>query len=232
MKDKYLIGLANLVNGSMLGYEKNSKVEEYRKWITDYVENLEFKEKITRHNKNWVFKYQEKKLLFIYLYLEYYKKDITDRCCSMLTDIVLDNDVLEDINERLYIIKWNKYNELQKENKKLNEKVKALSEWNNNKDARNSRQRVANAKLLKENKQLKMINKEYERLNRENGRGFKITNVQEYDVYRLLSYKNYKDNWNNLKEYFRFLEINSTGGNKEFIENIILLMQELEKEEK
>ena len=44
--------------------------------------------------------------------------------------------------------------------------------------------------------------------------------------------KQLKDNWNKLKEYFRFLEINSTGGNKEFIEDIILLMQELEKEEK
>lgn len=46
-----------------------------------------------------------------------------------------------------------------------------------------------------------MINKEYKRLNKENGRGFKITNVQEYDIYELLSYKNYKDNWNELKEW-------------------------------
>lgn len=55
--------------------------------------------------------------------------------------------------------------------------------------------------LLKENEQLKAINKEYERLNKENGRGFKITNVQEYNIYELLSYKNYKDNWNELKEW-------------------------------
>ena len=52
--------------------------------------------------------------------------------------------------------------------------------------------------LLKENKKLKMINEEYERLNKENYRGFKIINVQEYDIYELLSYKN---NWNKLKEY-------------------------------
>lgn len=30
MKDKYLIGLANLVNGSMLGYEDKRNIEEYK----------------------------------------------------------------------------------------------------------------------------------------------------------------------------------------------------------
>lgn len=55
--------------------------------------------------------------------------------------------------------------------------------------------------LLKENKHLKMINKEYERLNKENYRGFKIINVQEYNIDELLSYKKYKDNWNKLKEH-------------------------------
>ena len=48
MKDKYLIGLANLVNGSMLGYEDNSKVKEYKKWITDYVKSLENKDVVIR----------------------------------------------------------------------------------------------------------------------------------------------------------------------------------------
>ena len=56
MKDKYLIGLANLVNGSMLGYEDNSKVEQYKKWITDYVNNLETKEVVIRQNDNCVIK--------------------------------------------------------------------------------------------------------------------------------------------------------------------------------
>lgn len=55
--------------------------------------------------------------------------------------------------------------------------------------------------LQQENKQLKMINKEYERLNKEKFRGFKIINVQEYNIDELLSYKKYKDNWNMLKEY-------------------------------
>ena len=51
--------------------------------------------------------------------------------------------------------------------------------------------------LQQENKQLKMIVNEYERLNK----GFKITNVQEYNIDELLSYKKYKDNWVKLKEY-------------------------------
>lgn len=41
MKDKYLIGLANLVNGSMLGYEDKGNIEQYKKWITNYVKSLE-----------------------------------------------------------------------------------------------------------------------------------------------------------------------------------------------
>ena len=54
--------------------------------------------------------------------------------------------------------------------------------------------------LQQENQQLKMINKEYERLNKEKNGGFKITNVQEYNIDELLSYKKYKDNWKNLKQ--------------------------------
>lgn len=41
MKDKYLIGLANLVNGSMLGYEDTSCVNDYKQWIEDYVNHSE-----------------------------------------------------------------------------------------------------------------------------------------------------------------------------------------------
>lgn len=60
MKDKYLIGLANLVNGSMLGYEDNSKVSEYKKWITDYVKSLESKDVVIRQNDNCVVRYPAK----------------------------------------------------------------------------------------------------------------------------------------------------------------------------
>lgn len=41
MKENYLIGLANLVNGSMLGYEDKGNIEQYKKWITNYVKSLE-----------------------------------------------------------------------------------------------------------------------------------------------------------------------------------------------
>ena len=57
--------------------------------------------------------------------------------------------------------------------------------------------------LQQDNQQLKMINKEYERLNKEKNGGFKMTNVQEYNIDELLSYKKYKDNWNKLREYIK-----------------------------
>lgn len=84
--------------------------------------------------------------------------------------------------------------------------------------------------LQQENKQLKMINKEYERLNKEKYRGFKIIDVQEYDRYELLSYKNYKDNWNKLKdyiikEYYMYLPLEAS---TKSITILIDKMQELE----
>ena len=56
MKDKYLIGLANLVNGSMLGYEDKRSIKQYKKWITDYVKSLENKDVVIRQNDNCVIK--------------------------------------------------------------------------------------------------------------------------------------------------------------------------------
>lgn len=41
MKDKYKIALANLVNGSLLGYEDTSKVLDYKNDIEIYIERLE-----------------------------------------------------------------------------------------------------------------------------------------------------------------------------------------------
>lgn len=41
MKDKYSIGLANLVNGAMLGYKDTSNVSEYKQWIENYVNHSE-----------------------------------------------------------------------------------------------------------------------------------------------------------------------------------------------
>lgn len=80
--------------------------------------------------------------------------------------------------------------------------------------------------LEQENEQLKMINKEYERLNKEKFMGFKIIDVQKYDRYELLSYKNYKDNWNKLKEQ----EINRFNESQDvqFLD-VLQDMQELEQ---
>lgn len=58
MKEKYLIGLANLVNGSMLGYEDKGNIEQYKKWITDYVKSLETRELVIRQNSNCVIQFK------------------------------------------------------------------------------------------------------------------------------------------------------------------------------
>ena len=41
MREDYLIAMANLVNGSLLGYEDRSRVPEYEKTVDDYVNSLE-----------------------------------------------------------------------------------------------------------------------------------------------------------------------------------------------
>ena len=82
--------------------------------------------------------------------------------------------------------------------------------------------------LQQENKKLKNINKEYERLNKENNRGFKITNVQKYNIDELLSYKKYKDNWNNIKRFLQ--EKDSNGYEKLYIEDILEVMEKLERQ--
>ena len=85
--------------------------------------------------------------------------------------------------------------------------------------------------LKQENKRLEMIIKEYERLNKVNGRDFKITNVKEYNIDELLSYKKYKDNWNKLKEfivneYYMYLPLEA---NTRSITILIDKMQKLEQ---
>lgn len=54
--------------------------------------------------------------------------------------------------------------------------------------------------LQQENQQLKNVIEEYERLNKENGRGFKITSVKQYNIDELIRYK---DNWNKLKNFLK-----------------------------
>ena len=42
-REKYMLALTNLVNGSELGYEDRSSIPQYKKDIEDYVESLEEK---------------------------------------------------------------------------------------------------------------------------------------------------------------------------------------------
>ena len=49
-REKYMLALANLVNGSELGYEDRSSIPQYKKDIEDYVESLE-KVNQELHNK-------------------------------------------------------------------------------------------------------------------------------------------------------------------------------------
>lgn len=84
--------------------------------------------------------------------------------------------------------------------------------------------------LQQDNQQLKMINKEYERLNKEKNGGFKMTNVQEYNIDELLSYKKYKDNWNKLREYIKTeIPENVLFIDTEWFVSILDKMQELEQ---
>ena len=83
--------------------------------------------------------------------------------------------------------------------------------------------------LQQENKQLKAIDKEYERLNKKNGRGFKITNVQEYNIDELLSDKKYKDNWNELKKWLEENESFDDYCNETTFTSVLDKMQELEQ---
>ena len=75
---------------------------------------------------------------------------------------------------------------------------------------------------------LKTINEEYERLNKENGKGFTITGIQQYNMYELLSFKNYKDNWNKLKEYIKTEIPEDAFIDTEWFVSILDKMQELE----
>lgn len=57
MREKYMLAIANLVNGSELGYEDRSSIPQYKKSIEDYVDSLEkvnkeYEEVIDKLNEN------------------------------------------------------------------------------------------------------------------------------------------------------------------------------------
>ncbi|MDO5003588.1 MAG: hypothetical protein Q4E39_05125 [bacterium] len=114
---------------------------------------------------------------------------------GLVLKIIPSKDDVYDLCENMEQLYDNFYQPLLIEYKNMSEKY--VTQLNTIRELEKSQ----NSVLQQENKQLEMINKEYERLNKEKGRGFKITNVQEYNIDELLSYKKYKDNWNKLKEY-------------------------------
>lgn len=52
-REKYILALANLINGSELGYEDRISIPQYKKDIEDYVDSLE-KELINKKERNLV----------------------------------------------------------------------------------------------------------------------------------------------------------------------------------
>ena len=72
---------------------------------------------------------EEKNLLKVQLVLNYYKKDITDRYMRCIENIVLDNNVLNVFDERVYITTLDKYNKLQHQNEKYKEVIDKAIEW-------------------------------------------------------------------------------------------------------
>lgn len=83
-----------------------------------------------------------------------------------------------------------------------------------------------NTMLIQENQQLKLINKEYERLNKDNGRGFKIISVKEYNIDELLKYK---DNWETVKNIIEDARMTHWSPSSLFLTELLQKMQELEK---
>ena len=75
---------------------------------------------------------EEINLLKMQLYLNYYKNDITDRYVRVIDKIVLDNYVLNNLDERVYITTLDNYNELKlakEDNLQLLDKIDKAIEY-------------------------------------------------------------------------------------------------------
>lgn len=91
--------------------------------------------------------------------------------------LIPKNDFVELFNEMVnwkeesielnkkYVNAVSDYETTMIEKEQLKKQIKKLSQWDTDKDTRNSRQRVANAKLLKENQELKkQLENKYEKV--------------------------------------------------------------------
>ena len=103
-------------------------------------------------------------LLKVQLFLNYYKNNITDNYVRCIDNIVLDNNVLNNLNERVYITTLDNYNNLQQELTEYTGKIKVLEHnckqaeescrkhrlSNKNKNRRIKRKEEKNTKLQQE----------------------------------------------------------------------------------
>ena len=86
MKENYLIGLANLVNGSMLGYEDKGNIEQYKKWITNYVKSLENGVRMTKKSTD----------------INYISKDLFPKTYNRT---MIDDDYIKQLEQENKILK-------------------------------------------------------------------------------------------------------------------------------
>ena len=86
-------------------------------------------------------------------------------------------------------------------------------------------------KLERKFQELKLINKEYERLSKENGKGFKIISIKQYNIDELIRYKY---NWDKLRKWLENEESNSSYSIsfKDSFRNVLSKMNELEGKDK
>ena len=83
-------------------------------------------------------KIKQNHLLKIYLHLEYYKECITDRYGVMLTDFLVDNDVLDNLTKRLYITTLDKQIKMEQENQQVKKQKEVIDRiLNETKETRN-----------------------------------------------------------------------------------------------
>ena len=83
---------------------------------------------------------EKKTLLNIQLLLQYYKNDnILDRYHRIIENgIIFDNEILDEIQPNIYVVKYNKYIKLEKEIDRLNNIIDEFEDWLEKQRIRNS----------------------------------------------------------------------------------------------
>ena len=89
-REKYMLALANLINGSELGYEDRSSIPQYKKDIEDYVDSLE---KVNKEYKEVIDKVSSQ----IKLYGKYNGEKCTRGFSVMTADFNKLLDILKEV---------------------------------------------------------------------------------------------------------------------------------------